>query len=61
MSAEQVDPLFRATFNALPARVRVQVEAGNPRAVKRLYHLYHLVTTAAPNRADRRTAARTTR
>lgn len=56
--AEQVDPLFRACFDALPARVRTQVEAGNPRAVKRLYGLYRLVTTGAPNRADRRRKVR---
>ena len=51
---EQVDPVFRACFDALPAAVRAQVEAGNPRAVKRLYHLYTLVRTGAPNRAARR-------
>lgn len=50
----EVDPVFRATFQALPARVRAQIEAGNPHAVKRLYALYELVRTGAPNRAERR-------
>lgn len=49
-----VDPLFRAVFESLPERTRVQIEAGNPRAVKRLHALYHLVVTGAPNREARR-------
>lgn len=58
MRDEQLDPLFRACFDSLPPRVRAQIEAGSPRAVKRLYGLYTLVRTGAPNRADRRKAQR---
>lgn len=59
--SEQVDPLFKATFQALPKRTQAQIEAGNPRAVQRLYDLYTLVRTAAPNRADRRAIAKRAR
>lgn len=61
MADDQVDPLFRATFDALPERTRREIEAGNVRAVKRLYGLYTLVRTNAPNRADRRAATKRAR
>lgn len=51
---DQVDPVFRATFYLLPPAVQKAIGEGNPRAIERLYRMYDLVRTNAPNRAERR-------
>jgi hypothetical protein len=51
---DTLDPRFRACFNSLPARTQKAIAEGNPRAVERLYRMYDLVLTGAPNRAERR-------
>jgi len=55
----EVDPLFRFAFLNLPDRVQQGIEAGNPRAVKRLYAEYERIRSGAPNRATRRRQRRT--